>query len=368
MREPTYLRHPTYGREASITVTPNVPTRAKSTTALQAFRREPIFQRQPNLKREVKKGNPPMPRRKKYELPPDAAQTPRTTEQGRLALTRKVRMFYDLQEMRMGTEGRLTPKADAAKIELHPLDMMRLTDRLTELATAEKNALKDIEDHLLTIPFYVSRILPERATKWRGFGPTMMGVILSSFDIAREDTVSKMWAYAGLRPMPAFRCKTCNVVCTSTLERMEGDTNREGDFFKHPKPAGVKCIFLGLPIHNDQVYESAKAQRPVAGEKLPYNAWLRTKLCGVLGGVLMKLDSPFRKFYDDYKARKQAAGWGINDGHRHNAAIRYMVKMVLLELHKEWRTFEGLPLRPSYQEEYLGHTHHAAPVAMDVSP
>jgi hypothetical protein len=291
-----------------------------------------------------------MPKRKKYELPPDADQTPRTSEQSRLALVRKVRMFYDLQEMRLGTEGRLTPKADAAQISLHSLDMQRLSDRLAELASAEKNALRDIEDHLLTIPFYVERILPDRKGKWRGFGPTMMGVILSSFDIVREDTVSKMWAYAGLRPMPCSRCKTCNVVCLPA----------EGAGFKHPKPAGVKCLYLGAVVDSDQVYESAKSQRPIAGEKLPYNAWLRTKLCGVLGPVLMKLDSPFRKFYDDYKTRKQAAGWGVSDGHRHNAAIRYLVKMVLLELHKEWRTFEGLPLRPSYQEEYLGHTHHNA--------
>jgi hypothetical protein len=34
-----------------------------------------------------------------------------------------------------------------------------------------------------------------------------------------------------------------------------------------------------------------------------------------------------------------------------------MVKMMLLEIWTAWREFEGLPVRPSYHEEKLGHVH-----------
>jgi hypothetical protein len=110
------------------------------------------------------------------------------------------------------------------------------------------------------------------------------------------------------------------------------------------------------------VYASGTAQRPEAGVKLPYNAWLRTKLVGVLGPVLLKVGSSYRKFYDDYKHRKDSAGWGRSDGHRHQAAIRYMVKMLIAQLWQDFRTYYGLPIRPSYAEEYLARGHHEKPV------
>jgi hypothetical protein len=76
---------------------------------------------------------------------------------------------------------------------------------------------------------------------------------------------------------------------------------------------------------------------------------------------MLKLGSPWKKQYDDYKHRKATAGWGKSDAHRHAAAIRYMIKMLLLDIHKEWRTHLGLPVRPSYHEEYQGHVHSGAP-------
>ena len=47
------------------------------------------------------------------------------------------------------------------------------------------------------------------------------------------------------------------------------------------------------------------------------------------------------------------------DGHRHNAAIRYMIKQFAMDLYVEWRTIEGLEVRPSYSEEFLGKVHSA---------
>lgn len=74
-------------------------------------------------------------------------------------------------------------------------------------------------------------------------------------------------------------------------------------------------------------------------------------------------------FYYPYKARlaqeentvlhcgKMVAWKDVSDGHRDRSAKRYMIKMFLKDLYVAWRMIEGLPVRPSYQEEYLGHIH-----------
>jgi hypothetical protein len=294
-----------------------------------------------------KKPEPEQPEVPTEVVPP---LPPRTKDQFRLALRRKTRLFYDIQRMRMQAEGRLTKKSPTNPIELHPTDLARLGARVKDLAVAEKNALNDLDDHLMEVPFYREVILPERKGQFKGWGPRMASILLSSFDIEREETVSQMWSFAGLAPKRALRCKLCHEVMVG-LE----------DPIRHPKPAGNKCEFAGGPIPVALTYESGKSAKPEKGEKLTYNAWLRTKLMGVFADVLMKCGSPFRSFYDNYKQRLISSGKGKNDGHRHWMSKRYMIKMLLLDLHKRWRTFEGLSLRGTYQEEYLQHTHHVTP-------
>jgi ferredoxin len=279
-------------------------------------------------------------------LPPDLP--PRTPEQFQLALRRKTRLFYDVQRLRLQAEGRLTKKSPTNPIELHPVDLLKLQARVQDLESAERNALATLEEQLIEVPFYRDVIAPQRKEKYRGLGPRMASVILSSFDIEREDTVSKMWSFAGLRPVPCRRCTKCHEVCPEVVV---------GETYKHGKPAGNKCERAGCTVGTAETYDSGRQMRPTAGEKLPYNAWLRSKLCGVLGPVLLQVGSPYRSYYDNYKTRKVNANWGKNDAHRHQAATRYMVKMLLLDIWKDWRGYLNLPIRPSYQEEYLGHTH-----------
>ncbi len=49
------------------------------------------------------------------------------------------------------------------------------------------------------------------------------------------------------------------------------------------------------------------------------------------------------------------APWGTSDMHRHRDGLRYMVKYFVLEFIKAWKQLEGLPIRPPYEEEKLGH-------------
>jgi hypothetical protein len=288
---------------------------------------------------------------------------PRDDEQQRMGLRRLVRIFYDLQRLRLQSSGRVYERG--TEIHLHPLDVVMLAKRALELIDAEQSALKDVQGMLRAIPFYQD-VLSDKI-RYRGVGPAMAGVLLSEFDFAAEDTVSKAWAFAGLRPMPAFRCKACHSVVDhdpGSPHSPESFHHRKERTRKPPKPGEQpeepklpKCPKAGEDLSRSDVYESGEAQHPTKGEKLPYNSWLRTKLIGVLGPVLLQCASPWRRCYDDYKHRKQSAGWGRSDAHRHQAAIRYMVKMLILDVHTKWREYHKLPVRAPYQEEKLGHKH-----------
>ena len=171
-------------------------------------------------------------RKKKVEAPSqEELDNPRTPEQFRLALKRKTKIYYDIQEIRLVTQGRLLRKAKDSEIQLHPVDLQKLDNRLKELQIVENNALIDLDEQLHEVPFYAKCILPRRKDKYRGLGPRMASVILSSFDITRSNTVSQMWAFAGLAPVSAKRCKKCNIVVT----HKEGEARAH-----HPVPVGNK--------------------------------------------------------------------------------------------------------------------------------
>ena len=275
----------------------------------------------------------------------------------RQALRKYVENFYDFQERRLQAQGRTLPKAKSAKIVLHEEDMLRLQEHVKELASAEKHALSNVAYALKRIPFYMN-VLSDKV-RYRGLGPTMAGVILSSFDIHREEMVSQLWSFAGLAPVPCFRCSKCKGELV-TRKNAKGYFHVEDWYFSN-NGCGENTKDRNSSVDESEAYLNSKSAHPVKGEKLHYNKWLRAKLCGVLGGCLIKSKSPWSKFYYDYKNRKMQEGWGRSDNHRHKAAIRYMIKMLLLDIWKEWRAHEGLSVRPSYQEQYLNHTHHASP-------
>ncbi len=266
-----------------------------------------------------------------------------------------MRFFYDLQRLRMQAAGRNLPKGakpdseERVQVELHELDKTILASRADELLGAEKTALRDVEDHLRTMPIYTD-VLADK-TRFKGVGPTMAGVILAENDIRRQRTVSTMWKFSGLAPLPAWRCCQCNKL----VVEVQKDKPQLG--FKHAAKA-KECLEV---VPQQMAYPSGKTMRPTRGEPLPYNAFLRAKMIGVLGPSLLKCNSPWRKAYDDKKHQLQTMGKGVSDMHRHNMAVRFMVKMLLAEIWKEWRTIEGLPVRGTYHEEKMEHVHGALP-------
>ncbi len=417
----------------------------------------------------------PRKTRKSIEIPPQPEYRDPVVD--RYALRRKVEMFYDVQRLRLAAGGRSQQVVAGKLVMLSPADVAVLAARALDLKRVEHQLLGDIEAHLQTSRFYREKL--SRRPHYAGVGPTMAGVIMSSFDIEREDTVSKMWSFAGLAPTMARRCKTCHSVLDPVdvaplpgtagglvahvrqelserppeavqirehiarlvqvkLADLEDDRpvpsavaqrllagyqiGCECAGFKHKverkrgltKPGDEDdapklpvCAHAGDVLGLAGTYASGEAARPYKGEKLPFNRDLRTKLVGVLGPVLLKLgryrclgcggavvkgvkalegkfthkdpdaadergcphgalldaeqvlftDRPgWFAFYRDYKHRKETTpgGWGRNDAHRHQAATRYMVKMLLLQVWLDWRRHLDLPIRPSYHEEKQG--------------
>ncbi|MFX0133816.1 MAG: transposase [Candidatus Hodarchaeota archaeon] len=235
-----------------------------------------------------------------------------------------VNMFYDLQRIRIQTGGRILAKDNPQGIDLNQEDLEYFETIFERLKSEEKQLLKKIQKYV-----EATHIWKEFLKDIKGVGPTMAAVLLSEFDINKAETVSNMWSYAGL-----------NVV-------------------------------------------DGKAPKPIKGEKLKYNKWLRSKLLGVLGTSFLKTNSSYRDYYDNYKNRLQSmrilcpkcegkktktkcsncsgtgtSPWGVSDKHRHNASVRYMVKMFLIDLYRKWRELEELPIRNLYQEQYLNHNHN----------
>lgn len=68
---------------------------------------------------------------------------------------------------------------------------------------------------------------------------------------------------------------------------------------------------------------------------------------------------PYAMIYDNIKARyaNDPRHKDKTKGHRHNMAVRYMVKRFLVDLYSKWRALEGLPVAEEYSVAKLGLVH-----------
>jgi hypothetical protein len=253
--------------------------------------------------------------------------------------------------MRVRMDNRIQLKKDGSNMKDHPKN-----DKTYIVETDDKNymILKDSADFAKAqeemLENYIKTIVTS-TDLWQAFlinvkgcGPLMAAVIISEIDIYKAEMVSQIWSYAGISPGNSF-----------------------GRKWNKDKTEILKSETL------------VPQDRLSPGFLSPYNQWLRTKLLGVLAAGMVKSQSSYTKYYYSLhtpKTRKEELGEGRldietniyaktgkmwkdeSDGHRNNAAKRYMIKMFIKDLYVAWRTLEELPVRMPYQEEYLGHVHH----------
>jgi len=103
-------------------------------------------------------------------------------------------------------------------------------------------------------------------------------------------------------------------------------------------------------------------QRKVKGETLTYNAKLQGN-CVMTGLCLLRAKD---SYYAQYLRFKGDCPEDFTDGHRHNRAMRHMIKLFQAHLWEVWREAEGLDAPRPYAFSILKHAdeHYIDPWSM----
>lgn len=262
---------------------------------------------------------------------------------------------------RMGVKKNGKPRANQIPRYMDEASMQVLyqdTQERIRLCDALQKHMKKLEVEHETYKFFSSN---------PGVGSIVPARIIGETNIFRADTASKLWQYYGLNPGLVRGIKRVpNNEYTEKMGQIVGII---------PTPKSKKPDLL------------VRTDHPVRGDKLtkgfvaPFNTSMRMALCGIMGPNLMKYKDKKNgnarsryvvDYYLPYKNRlehsenlvlecgKKVEWRKATPMHRHRAAIRYMVKMFVIDLHKAWRTALGLEVRAPYSEGKLGHVHGAA--------
>lgn len=259
----------------------------------------------------------------------------------------------------------LKPKNFKAQGIISNFTEYQLAQNYLVLVKQEETQFKNMEYVLREFPIY-----KEFLKKVRGCGPAMSAVIISEIDIHQAKYASSIWKYAGL-----------DVVINQ-------DGTGEGRSRKAHHLVEVE-------------YKNKKGEMATR-DSITFNPFLKTKLIGVLGGGFLKTGirnekqmvmkngkpvidtktgkpkmevvadadgkkkqealSKYAQIYLDYKHRieNMPAHTSKTPAHRHKMAVRYAVKIFLIDLYAKWRELEGLEVHAPYHVVKLGLSAHAA--------
>jgi len=218
---------------------------------------------------------------------------------------------------------------------------LALIDDYLYLESREKKQFRHIGDALQDFAIYRDWLRHQI-----GIGPAMAAVLITKFDVHKAVRPSQFWAIAGL------------------------DVGPDGK---------ARCRRKEHLIEREYVAKDGKTKKKLS---TTFDTWLQSRLLGALGTSLMRTGSPYKRFYDGYKKRKQDdpnirhgtlkdkkadidAGLDGDDIWHplriHRAASRYMVKTFVADFWRRWREIEGLPVVPTYHEaKQGGHSGRAA--------
>ena len=194
-----------------------------------------------------------------------------------------------------------------------------LVSSYDNLEGEEKSQFKYLDNVLKGYEIYTKYLI-----KVKGVGPAMAGVILSEIDISIAKYPSSLWKLAGL------------------------DVADDGAGRSRKKEHLIDIDYID------------KNKKPAVKKGITFNPFLKTKLCGVLTGSFMRAgDNLYSEAYYNYKNKLENHPIHKTKTklHRHNMANRYMIKLFLIDLHREWRTIVGLPVSVPYSEGKLGMKH-----------
>lgn len=265
-----------------------------------------------------------------------------------------VRARMDFQSLRKAMSNRIGKKADGSDQDINDGRSFMETDVNNFIMIAEEaKKQEDKVERMLEKTLHRFPIYTEYLKHISGLGTISAGWIIGEFNIHTATTVSKMWQYAGLNPGMVRGKKRITKSQHKGEPIIKEVPNKDGK--------------MDLIVLTD---EMVKGDRPTKGFVLPYNKDLRTALVEVMTDSMIRGKAPVCfEYYYPYKQRleqsqntvkhlgKDKPWQEVSPAHRNRAAKRYMTKMILKDLYPVWREIEGLPVRASYQEAYLGHIH-----------
>ena len=166
--------------------------------------------------------------------------------------------------------------------------------------------------------FPIWKVFLKRVT---GCGPLLGGVIITEFDIFKAKYPSSLWAYAGF------------------------DVAHDGKGRSRRKEHLLPVEYINKDGEKD------------TRMSLTYNPFLKTKL--------VLLGESFLRSARDRRAQYAGVYYAIKErleqheiykdttkGHRHRMAVRYAIKMFLIDLYNHWKPLEGLVCHPPYHERH----------------
>ena len=292
----------------------------------------------------------------------------------------KRRVATQVRRSHLARDDRHDPDTNWLLGELEGLEE-RITDRVADIITGHP-----------AYPWF-SRV--------KGIGNENIAKVVGQIDIMRAPMISSLWKFAGMHVVQ---------VEVSREEQFE-EIQRSADalqvkleqlrkkYAKHPEKEekdiavltssaiGGLTESLSRQLDNLEPVVRGYAPRRQSGQKLEYNSQLRV-MCFRLAVSLLRAQGCFAEYYGREKAKLatryenqgilivptlelpkvngkvvEVAGT-IASGHVHMQAQRKMIKLFLGCLWLVWREAEGLPTRPPYAIEQLGHTHLISPWEM----
>lgn len=254
-------------------------------------------------------------------------------DQERRELRTLIRSYYSIQSLRLSSSNQLELKKDGSsqsgsKGKTRNLSASEtLNEVLNNTKSSEQKLAKAIKEYV------------ERTDEWnlflknvKGCGPIIAAILITEIDIRKSNTVSAIWQYAGMNPAKNVK--------------------------------GRKYVDGKIVVTDELI----KGDKLTKGYLAPYNKFLKTAILGKLGESFLKTNSPYKKYYDDYKERlahsdaiatSTGKPWKeCTKAHRSAAANRHMCQQFLIDYYRAVRQIYGLEIRVPYSEEYLGKMHH----------
>jgi hypothetical protein len=232
------------------------------------------------------------------------------------AVVELVKIYYDVQDVRIASENRLRTVGVVEGVNV------------SHLKKLEKEIRNRMHENYKDDPMY----------KWlrsiRGIGPVLAGGLISGIDIRKAEHVSSLWKYFGY-----------HVVNGRAVKRKKGE---KLGFNPGMRVLGYKIadsfVKHRTPVYR-QIYEERKRR---AMEKLNHPE-ANPENC-----------PRYKECMEELKKKATRTGRGVKKPpcakHIHLRACREMVKEFLRHLWVKWRTMEGLPVSKPYAVQILGHS------------